>query len=162
MRCSEKAGKSAQQTRRSEPRISRQTQSRPSHVSAKRENHIVSIGTIIQGTICTSCSRETVYSRVSLPHVAGMMILAEAESRCFHLLLSAPFCPPILKPHLKHKTVGARFIYRRRGLKRFNSTFNPVKTSKTSIKTNVAGAGAWLHLLVHATFNLENHAFRIV
>lgn len=101
-------------------------------------------------------------SRVSLPHVAGMMILAEAESRCFHLLLSAPFCPPILKPHLKHKTVGARFIYRRRGLKRFNSTFNPVKTSKMSIKTNVAGAGAWLHLLVHATFNLENHAFRIV
>lgn len=115
-----------------------------------------------RNTICTSCSRETVYSRVSLPHVAGMMILAEAESRCFHLLLPAPFCPPILKPHLKHKTVGARFIYRRRGLKRFNSTFNPVKTSKTSIKTNVAGAGAWLHLLVHATFNLENHAFRIV
>lgn len=57
-----------------------------------------------------------------------MMILAESESRCFHLLLPAPFCPPILKPHLKHKKAGARFIYRWRG--------STPKTWKTSIKTN--------------------------
>lgn len=155
MRCSEKAGKSAQQTRRGEPRITRQTQSRPGHVSAKiisyRYNYL----------------RDNLYELLAvlllLPHVAGMMILAESESRCFHLLLSAPFCPPILKPHLKHKKAGARFIYRRRGSKRFNST--PWKLEKRRSKRTVPG---WRGSVVtftrstHATFNLENHAFRIV
>lgn len=60
-----------------------------------------------------------------------MMVFAEAESRGFHLLLSTPFCSPILKPHLKHKNTQPFIIHALHAKCSFAFVFREKSIAKT-------------------------------